>query len=137
MNNPVRTVALTSLALTGLGGALTWSSEGEHFATGVVATGLTMLGSLVMGAYAMGRVERAAGASKKALAVPFVLKMPIMLGAGWLLLSHFPPLSVILGGGTLVAAITLHAALGSFLPTAAQPGAGSPATVSPATVDEA
>ena len=72
MNNPVRTVALTSLALTGLGGALTWSSEGQHFATGVVATGLTMLGSLVMGAYAMKRVEGAAGASKKVLAVPFI-----------------------------------------------------------------
>ena len=131
MNNPVRTVALTSLALTGLGGALTWSSEGQHFATGVVATGLTMLGSLVMGAYAMKRVEGAAGASKKVLAVPFILKMPILLGAGWLLLTHFPPLSVILGGGSLVAAITLQAALGTFLPTAAAPAGALPAAVVP------
>lgn len=115
MNHPVRTVALTSLALTGLAGAWTWSAEGAHFAAGGVATGLTMLGSLLLGALAMRRVAGAQGASTRVLAVPFVLKVPILLGAGWLLLNHFPALSVILGGGTLVAAITLHAALGSFL----------------------
>ena len=56
---------------------------------------------------------------------------PILLGAGWLLLTHFPPLSVILGGGSLVAAITLQAALGTFLPTAAAPAGALPAAVVP------
>lgn len=122
MTQPVRTVALTSLALTGLGGVIAWQSEGANFAAGFALTGLAMLASLGMGALAMRRVEGAqgTGASSGALVVPFMLKLPLLLGAGWLLLTRFPPLSVILGGGTLVAAITLHAALGTFLPGSAE-----------------
>lgn len=116
MNNPVRTVALTALALTGLVAAWTWSAEGGRFALGVLATGLTMLGSLGIGAL----VTKRAAARPGAALVPFLLKMPLLLGAGWLLLTNFPPLSVILGGGTLVGAITLHAALGTFLPGSAE-----------------
>lgn len=117
MTSPIRTVALTALALTGLVAAWTWSAEGGRFALGVVATGLTMLGSLGIGALV---TKRAAASGRPGAAlVPFLLKMPMLLGAGWLLLTNFPPLSVILGGGTLVGAITLHAALGTFLPGSA------------------
>lgn len=118
MNRPVRSVVLTALALVAVGGIVALAREGGHFAAGFALTALASLSSLAVGALALRRVDTASGAPSKALALPFVLKLPLLLGAGWLLLQHFPPLSVVLGAGVLVASITLHAALGTFLPSA-------------------
>src|SRR5689334_15527700 len=111
MNHPIRSVVVTALALLLVGGLVAWTQEGGRFALGLALTGLVTLGSLGMGAVALARVGDGTHASSRVLAVPFVLKLPLLLGAGWLLLDNFPPLSVILGGTALVASITLHAAL--------------------------
>ncbi len=120
MTSPVRSVVLTAIALLGVGVVVALVREGGHFAAGVLLSGLLPLASLGVGVLALQRAEQSPGASSKALAIPFLLKMPLLLGAGWLLLNWFPPLSVVLGVGTLVAAITMNAALGNFLPGAAR-----------------
>lgn len=120
MTNPVRSVLLTALALLVVGVVIALVKEGGHFAVGVLLSGLLPLLSLGAGALALQRAEQSAHASSRALAAPFLLKLPLLLGAGWLLLTYFPPLSVVIGAGVLVASITMNAALGNLLPGAAR-----------------
>ena len=116
MTQTLRSTALLALGLLLVGALGGLWVEGAHFALGVVLTGAAMLGSLGLGALAMRGMEGASNVPTGLRAMPFLLKVPLIGGAGWLLLRNFPPGSVILGGSVLIAAISLHAALGLFIP---------------------
>lgn len=120
MIQTLRSIALLAFVLLLVGALGGLWFEGAHFALGVALTGGLMIASMGLGALAMRRVEGAAGAPPPLLALPFLLKVPLIGVAGWLLLRSFPPLSVILGGGVLITAISLHTALGAFLPSPAR-----------------
>jgi len=116
MTPPVRSVLYTALALLGVGSVVALVQLDAHFALGVLLTGLATIASLLLGVVAMKNVGKSNTTSSRVLAVPFVLKLPLLLGAGWILLTRFPPLSVVLGATTLIASITVNAALGRLLP---------------------
>lgn len=116
MTPPVRSVLYTALALLGVGSVVALVQFDAHFALGVLLTGLATIASLMLGVVAMQNVGKSNTTSSRVLAVPFVLKLPLLLGAGWILLTRFPPLSVVLGATTLIASITVNAALGRLLP---------------------
>lgn len=117
MTPPVRSVLYTALALLGVGSVVALVQFDAHFALGVLLTGLATIASLLLGVVAMKNVGRSNVTSSRVLAAPFVLKLPLLLGAGWILLTRFPPLSVVLGATTLIASITVNAALGRLLPS--------------------
>lgn len=106
MTSPLRTVALLTLALLAAGSMLAQALAGTDFALGVVVSGLAMLGSLGLGALL------ARYGNPSALALSMLLKLPYLLGVGWLLSRYFPLYSVLVGCCSLIVAITLHAALG-------------------------
>ena len=88
----------------------------KHFAVGVVLSGTLLIGSFVFGniltASTLGEEDADGVASAGApMNVPLLLlfKFLIVGGGAFALLSYFPPLSIVLGGGTLVLAISLDA----------------------------
>lgn len=120
MTQTLRSIAFLTLGLLAVGALGGLWFEGGRFALGVVATAGLMLGSMGLGALAMRRAEGAAGLPTRLLVLPYLLKLPLILVVGWFLLRTFPPVSVILGGSVLVTAISIHAALGMFLPSPAR-----------------
>ena len=111
MTNLPRSIARNVLALLAVGaGAGAWF-EGSRFGLGVVLATALMAGSVLMNWLALRRVGDAMASGRPApgAAVPFLLKVPMLGAAAWLLLQNFPPLSIVIGGGVIVGGIVLHA----------------------------
>lgn len=114
MSHPMKiapSIALRTLVLLVVSTGFGVVYGGLNFGLGVLASAALMIGSMGMSWLAMRRAmaARALGATVAVASLPFLLKVPMLGGAAWLLLQHFPPLSVALGGCVLVGAITLHA----------------------------
>ena len=102
----IRKATLLLLVVAGVSAAV----MDVHFATGVVLSGVLLVGSFLFGS-ALTTAADAEGEDRSSLKVPLLLtlKFPIVGGGALLLLSHYPPLSVLIGGGMLVMAISLDA----------------------------
>jgi hypothetical protein len=88
----------------------------KHFAAGVVLSGMLLIGSFMFGniltASALGGEDADGDPSPGApMNIPLLIlfKFLIVGGGAYALLSTFPPLSIVLGGGMLVLAISFDA----------------------------
>lgn len=110
MYSSIQTITRKATALLVVVAGVSAALMGIHFATGVVLSGVLLVGSFLFGS-ALTTNADTEGSENTSLKVPLLLtlKFPIVGGGALFLLSNYPPLSVLIGGGMLVMAISLDA----------------------------
>ena len=106
----IRSILRWSGALLGTLVLVAFVVSGRDDALGVLVSGLVMLTSFMVGVRLTNRLGNAisAGASVRASAL-VMIKLPVLCVLIWALLTYFPPLSVVIGGSTVILAVLVQA----------------------------
>lgn len=116
--NPIRSVFRLAIGLLMVLAVGAWQLFDVDAAQGVLMGGVLMLTSFALGGLTVRRVSQAAEAGIKAGAAGLtVLKIPALIVAIWMLLKHFDPIPVVVGGCVVMVAVVMQAALEILLPT--------------------
>lgn len=115
---PIRSVFQLAIGLLMLLVVGAWQLVDMDAAQGVLMGGVVMLVSFALGGLTARRVGQAAEAGMKGGAAGLtVLKIPALILAIWMLLKHFDPISVVVGGSVVMVAVVMQAALEIMRPT--------------------
>ena len=115
---PIRSVFRLAIGLLIVLVVGAWQMVSMDAAQGVLMGGVLMLASFAMGGLTVRRVSQAAEAGMTSGAAGLTaIKIPVLIVAIWMLLKHFDPIPVVVGGSVVMVAIVLQAALEILHPT--------------------
>ena len=110
--HPIRSVFSMAIGLLSLLVMGAWLVIGVNAGLGVLMGGVVMLLSFALGGLAVRRVSQAAEAGMTSGAAGLsVLKVPALVMAIWMLLQHFDPIAVVIGGSVVMISVVLQASL--------------------------
>lgn len=113
MNAALISIIRISTLLLAAGAVLSVVLADADFALGMVATGALTL--LSLGLSVLGTRSMVTGGVRPS-ALLLGLKLPMICLGVWVLIGHFPPLSIALGGIALVLGAAIHASASLFAP---------------------
>ena len=115
---PIRSVFRLAIGLLIVLVVGAWQVVSMDAAQGVLMGGVVMLASFAMGGLTVRRVSQAAEAGMTGGAAGLTaIKLPVLILAIWMLLKHFDPIPVVVGGSVVMVAIVMQAALEILHPT--------------------
>ena len=115
---PIRSVFRLAIGLLIVLVVGAWQVVSMDAAQGVLMGGVLMLASFAMGGLTVRRVSQAAEAGMTGGAAGLTaIKIPVLIVAIWMLLKHFDPIPVVVGGSVVMVAIVLQAAREILHPT--------------------
>ncbi|MFT4974146.1 MAG: hypothetical protein ACI8S6_000028 [Myxococcota bacterium] len=125
MNDDLQMILRKATMLLIVAVVVSFVSWGGYFAGGVFSAGLLLVGCFLFGSILTSAADStdsgtSAAASMK-IPLLLTLKFPIVAGGAFVLLTYFPPLSVLLGGTVLVLAILLDALMRPAVTTGEAP----------------
>ena len=134
MKTTLQNIIRKAIALLAIGSVVAGAFGGTSAGIGFILGGLLMLGSFGAG-YWMTSPDADGNYSQPRILALTTLKFPIVGFLGWVLLTRFPPAAVVVGGMTLVVAMSLDAWLSRVLTTPS--AAFSPAAISSTAISSA
>lgn len=113
MNKALISIIRITTLLLAVGAVLSVALADADFALGLVATGVLTL--LSLGLSVLGTRSMVSGGVRPS-ALLLGLKLPLVCFGVWVLIEHYPPVSIALGGVALVLGAAIHASVSLLAP---------------------